>query len=340
MKLTMPFLKAPSMNAKIAAAALLTLALATTPSAVAQFSGPAPGNESGVNRPLQITTDPALLFPADREPVLSPGDLLTVHIFGVTGTDDYSPVARVSLDGAIALPLAGVVHVQGLTLRQGADAIAQRLVAAGMYRNPQVTLLVTESPNQVVTVTGETHGIVPVVGKRRLLDALSVAGGLTPTSSHVITILRPGQDVPMNVDLGNDPVASTMANVPLFAGDTVIVSRTGVVYALGAFRTQSAIPLTGNTPLTVLQAITIAGGPNYEGNRADTRIIRTQGTHRVEVKVNMSRVLAGKDPDPVLQSDDILYLPTSALKAAIRAGGIATLMGIAQLSSYITLNSR
>jgi polysaccharide export outer membrane protein len=140
------------------------------------------------------------------------------------------------------------------------------------------------------------------------------------------------------IDLGNDPANGSMANVPLFAGDILVIARTGVIYALGAFKLQSAIPMVSNSPLTVLQAITLAGGANFEGKREDTRIIRTAGTRRVEVKVNMSRVLAGKDPDPVLQPDDILYLPTSAIKASIRAGGIATLMGIAQLSSYITLS--
>jgi len=331
----MPFLKV-----KIGSPVLLAVIMAAVvPSTRAQFAGPAPGNDVGVNHPLKITTDPALLFPPDREPTIGGGDLLTVHIYGST---EYNPTARVSLDGSIALPLAGVVRIQGLTLTQAQHAIAERLVAGGMYVDPQVSIQIMETPNQVITVTGETRGstgsVVPALGRRRLFDVLAAVGGLPPTASHVITILRPGQDAPLVVDLGNNPANGTMANVPLFAGDTVVVSRTGVIYALGAFKIQSAIPLVSNSPLTVLQAITIAGGPNFEGKREETRIIRTEGTRRIEVKVNMSRVIAGKDPDPVLQPDDILYLPTSGVKAAIRAGGIATLMGIAQISSYITLN--
>ena len=334
MTLTMPFLKV-----KIGSPVLLAIMMAATiPSARAQFAGPAPGNDTGVNHPLKITTDPALLFPADREPTIGGGDLLAVHIYGFT---DYVPASRVSLDGSLALPLAGVVRVQGLTLSQAEHAIAERLVAGGMYRDPQVSIQVMETPNQIITVTGETRGlaggVIPALGRRRLFDVIAAAGGLPPTASHIITILRPGQD-PLVIDLGNNPANSAMANVPLFAGDTVVIARTGVIYALGAFKLQSAIPLASNSPLTVMQAITIAGGPNFEGKKEDTRIIRTEGTRRVEVKVNMSRVIAGKDPDPVLQPDDILYLPTSPMKAAIRAGGIATLMGIAQLSSYITLN--
>jgi polysaccharide export outer membrane protein len=37
----------------------------------------------------------------------------------------------------------------------------------------------------------------------------------------------------------------------------------------------------------------------------------------------------GKVPDPVLQAEDIVFLPSSSWKAAIKSGGIGTLLGIA-----------
>jgi polysaccharide export outer membrane protein len=37
----------------------------------------------------------------------------------------------------------------------------------------------------------------------------------------------------------------------------------------------------------------------------------------------------GKAPDPVLQAEDIVFLPSSTWKAAIKSGGIATVLGIA-----------
>jgi polysaccharide export outer membrane protein len=39
-------------------------------------------------------------------------------------------------------------------------------------------------------------------------------------------------------------------------------------------------------------------------------------------------VINGKAPDPVLQPEDIIFLPTSSMKAAIKSGGIGTLLGI------------
>jgi polysaccharide export outer membrane protein len=111
----------------------------------------------------------------------------------------------------------------------------------------------------------------------------------------------------------------------------VIVSRVGAVYLLGAFRVQGPIPLQQNSPLTLMQVAAIGGGPGFEGKYEDLRIVRTIGMERKVVQVNISKVIDGKEPDPVLQADDIIFLPTSPMKAAIKSGGLSTLLGIASL---------
>ena len=129
-----------------------------------------------------------------------------------------------------------------------------------MYRDPQVTIQIVESPNQIATVIGELHGIVAIIGERRLYDVLAAVGGgggfastattvvlggggLPTTASHIITINRPGVAQPITVDLGTDPEKSAEANIPIFPRDTIVVPRVGVVYLLGAFKTQGAVPL-------------------------------------------------------------------------------------------------
>src|ERR1700761_1621270 len=74
-----------------------------------QFSGPAPGPSTVINPPVTITTDPAILFPSHRDVYLGTEDLISVHIFG---SGDYSPTARVGLDGTVQLPLIGSVAVK------------------------------------------------------------------------------------------------------------------------------------------------------------------------------------------------------------------------------------
>lgn len=309
------------------AATIFVFCLSSLP-ARAQFSGPALGISAPANTPLEPTTDPAILYPASRDIILVRGDLLSIHLFG---TADYQPEARISLDGTIQLPLIGNLHVDGLTIHQAQDLIAKRLTSAGMYRDPQVNIQLTEAPNQSVTVTGEAHGVVPVAGQKRLFDVLAIAGGLPATASHVITIDRPGVAQPIVVDLGTDPAHSARANVPVFPGDTVVVSRVGVVYLLGAFKNQGAIPIQQNAPLTLMQAAALGGGPGFEGKLGDLRIVRTVGLDRKVVQVDAGKVIKGEAPDPVLQANDIVLLPTNAMKAAIKSGGMSTLVGLASI---------
>jgi polysaccharide export outer membrane protein len=136
---------------------------------------------------------------------------------------------------------------------------------------------------------------------------------------------------PIIVDLGTDPAKSAQADIQILPGDKILISRVGVVYMLGAFKVQGAIPLQQNSPLTLMQATALSQGAGFEGKFKDLRIVRTVGLTRTVVKLDISKVLQGKAPDPILQADDIVFLPSDALKAAIKSGGINTVTSIASL---------
>jgi polysaccharide biosynthesis/export protein len=308
-------------------AALAVTALVLLPGNLpAQFSGPGPTTSTA--QAATVTTDRSLLFPTARDAQLSTGDLIQIHVLG---QPEYAPEVRLDADGRVLLPYIGTVNLIGLTISQVEVLLQDHLRDAGIYRDPQVIVQLMEGPNQVATVSGEVHGLVPIVGSRRLLDVLSAAGGLPPTASHVITISRPGIPHPIVVDLGTDPLRSELANVPIFAGDTIIISRIGIVYMIGAFRTPGQIPLTQYAPLTLMQATALSGGINFQGKFNDLRLIRTDGDHRTVVKLDISRIMKGRDPDPILQANDIIFLPDSALKASISNGSLGMLLGIAGL---------
>jgi len=314
------------MSRLLVISAIATLALLWSPACSAQFSGPGPTVSTAST--VTVTTDRALLFPPTRDPKLSPGDLISIRVFEQA---DYNPEVRVAADGSALLPLVGTVQLNGLTVTQAEMLIEQRFKDAGIYRNPQVTIQIVEGPNQVATLVGEVHSVVPIIGSRRLLDVLAVAGGLPATASHVLTISRPGLAEPLVVDLGTDPLHSGLVNIPIFPGDTIIVGRIGVVYMIGAFRTPGTIPLTQYAPLTLMEATAMSGGINFQGKFSDVRLIRTAGDHRTVVKLDIQRVLHGKDPDPILQANDIIFLPDSTLKASISNGSLGTLLGIVSL---------
>jgi polysaccharide biosynthesis/export protein len=335
----------------LTAGLILLLTAAVTSPLRAQFSGPAVKLPSEPNLVPVPTNDPALLQPQNYDIHIDLGDVLTIHVFGSL---EFLPTVKVSADGTIQIPLVGVVPVAGLTVSRAEDVIAERLVNAGMYKNPQVTVDITSAVNHFATVTGELHAIVPLFGVRRLLDVLASStasgsggvsananitssvlassGGWPSTASHIITIIRQGEPKPIVVDLGTDPLRSAAANIVILPHDLIVVSKVGVVYMVGAFARQGAIPLDQNTPLTLLQASALSGGVGFEGKFQDLRIIRTEGAKREVVKVDVKRVLHGKDPDPILQADDIVFLPTNNIKAALKGNGIQTLTSVAEVA--------
>jgi polysaccharide export outer membrane protein len=117
----------------------------------------------------------------------------------------------------------------------------------------------------------------------------------------------------------------------VYPRDIIQISRAGVVYVLGAFKSQGAVPLDQATPLTLMQLAALSAGVGYEGRYDDLRIIRTVGTERKVVDVDIKKVLNGKAPDPILESNDIVFLPTNPMKAALKNLGIGGVLGLVSL---------
>jgi polysaccharide biosynthesis/export protein len=131
------------------------------------------------------------------------------------------------------------------------------------------------------------------------------------------------------VNLGADMSHSDQAGMLIYPRDIIQISRAGVVYVLGAFKTQGAVPLDQATPLTLMQLAALSGGTGFEGKFNDLRLIRTDGTERTVVEVDIKKVFYGKAPDPVLQANDIVFLPTNAMKGLLKSVGANGIIGIA-----------
>jgi polysaccharide export outer membrane protein len=294
-----------------------------------QTNTPAAGTPSG-ETPAQTALpsatplgSQAMLYPGE-DFQLAPGDLISVRVF----LADYQATVRLDLDGNVQLPFIGSMNLSGMTVRAAQAAIADRLRTGGFYRNPEITVQVLDTVNGSVTITGEVRAIVPVATERSLKDVLLTAGGLPANASHTVKIVRPRMPEPIVVDLGTDLASSTTANIPIHPHDIIQITRASVVYVLGAFRNQGAVPLDQSSPLTLLQLAALSGGINYEGQFNDLRLIRTFGKDRKVVDVDIKKVRDGKADDPVLQANDIVFLPTNAMKAALKNLGSGGVLGI------------
>jgi polysaccharide biosynthesis/export protein len=318
-------------------------------SARAQFAGPA---VSTISPPAGSTATALTAKYGDVK--IMPGDIIAIATYGapelttsatttvdLPGSLSATPVQgiKVGAQGEIVLPYLGVVRIGGMTPSEASQYLEKSLKDAGILVNPQVTVELVDSPTRVITVMGEVQkpSTVPAFGELRLLDVISACGGFTPLASHTITIRRRGQDEPITVLLGTDPRNTDETNIPLMAGDTVIVPKVGNVFVVGQVRNPAAIPLAGNTPITVLRAISMSGGLNYGAAMSKTVIIRTlPNNQRVEISLDLSKIMHGKQKDVALSSDDVLLVPSNSFKAGLAGGGGAvaasTLYGIGYLA--------
>lgn len=293
----------------------------TIPSGISQSSD---AGATAASAPSGLMGNQSMLYPGE-DFRLEPGDLISVQVFL---QPDYQATVRISAEGAAILPFIGSVPVEGLTVKAAQALIADRLRAGQYYRDPEVIIRVIDTVNGSVIVTGEVHATIPVANERSLKEVLLTAGGLPANASHTVKIVRQGLAAPIVVDLGTDLASSSAANIPIHPHDIIQVTRASVVYVLGAFKTQGAVPLDQASPLTLLQLAALSGGIGFEARYDDLRLIRTVGTERKLIAVDIKSIRDGRAPDPILQANDIVFLPTQPMKAALKNLGTGGVIGL------------
>jgi polysaccharide export outer membrane protein len=250
---------------------------------------------------------------------ISSGDLLELNVFD---TPELSGKLHVDERGNIALPLAGALPVAGLTAEQAARKIEARLREAAILKEPHASVTVVESATQGITIMGEVRnpGVYLLLGARDLLDLISEAGGLNPQAGKdVIITHRTDFDHPITVRLGSKPGSSSGVNVDIRPGDTIVVSHEGIVYVVGDVGKPGGFLIENNDRLTVLQAIALAQGTNKTAALNRAKVIRKTDTGRQELPVSLKKILANNAPDETLFDGDILFVPNSAGKSALRS---------------------
>ncbi len=274
--------------------------------------------------------------PASAEVLIGSGDLLEISVYGAP---DFNKLdVRVDSSGAISLPLIGTEKVGGLNVRAAEELTAKRLSEGGFFSNPLVTIFEKEYATQGISVLGEVQkpGIYPLLGQRNLLDAISAAGGTTAKAGDIVTVTHRSQpDQPIQVPLSFSPDEASRNNVEVYPGDTVVVSKAGVVYVVGDVRQPSGFVID-KSELTVLQAIAMAQGTNPTAALQRVRLVRTTKDGRQEMPIDLRRVLEAKAPDLKLQPDDIIFVPTSTAKSA----GRRSLEAIIQTATGVAIYRR
>ncbi len=124
------------------------------------------------------------------------GDLVTVTVYSGNGDEKATPYpVRVAQDGTVMVPLIGSVQIGGVEPIVAEQRIATAGIDRGIYRQPYITLTVTEHAVNRITVLGAVgkSGMVELPrGSSDLASALAAAGGLTPDAGTRVEILHRG----------------------------------------------------------------------------------------------------------------------------------------------------
>ncbi len=279
------------------------------------------------------------------EYVIGSGDLLRIEVFDVP---ELSREVRVGESGYVSLPLLPAkVRTGGLTSFQVEEKIAELLQANGLVSRPQVTVFVKEQRSQPITVIGAVRRpmVFQAVRQTTLLEVLSEAGGIAEDAGAVVIVTRQpsipgaGDSAGSGNSAGGTPApplvftinlndllggGSTQFNLPLLGGDVVSVPRAGIVYVVGAVDRPGGFVLQNDREqMTTLKVLALAGGLKGTAKPHQAVILRKTGDsgQRQEVAVNLTKVLARKAEDVRLHPSDILFVPDSAGKKALRRVG-------------------
>lgn len=246
---------------------------------------------------------------------IGPGDWLDISEYH---TPEFHTQVRVSAEGVATLPMVGDIQLAGLDEPAAAHAIEAALLAKGMLLHPLVMVHVTASAAQDISVLGEvTHpGIYPYAFHHRLLDLVAEASGLAPGAGRVVNVFHRDDSKtahPVILDpTGADP--NSDHNPELSPGDTVQVSRAGLVYVVGDLVRPGGFTIDPAQGITVVQAITLAWGPSQNAALSKAILIREQKGGRTITSLNLKRMLRGLDPDLAIHDRDIIFVPDSFAK--------------------------
>jgi polysaccharide biosynthesis/export protein len=242
--------------------------------------------------------------------VIGPRDVVLISVFD---QPTLSGRYAVEADGTFTFPHLGLIRAGGLTSRALEEMLRKRL-SETLFRDPQVTVGVETYKSKRIFIMGEVRspGQQPLSGSMTLIEALAGAGGTTPSASGDAIIVRPkggpggapvlpGQDQTadiLQVDLTKLQAGDFSQNRPLQDGDTVFVPRAETIYIFGEVKSPGAYAITKQ--MTVLQALSLAGGQTENGALNRIKIVRIQAGRKVEVKVKSPETELVKAGDTII----------------------------------------
>jgi protein involved in polysaccharide export with SLBB domain len=264
-----------------------------------------------------------ILTPTQKSPPPAP---ISSPLLSQAAGEESRPEERLEWEGEVHSPRQ-IPLEDYLT---GQDALSNPFISPGTVVFVPSTRLPEKRPF-LVNVVGQVNrmGAYPVTEGARLMEAISSAGGFAEGALiDKITILHrePKSPKELTVDLTDYfREGDVSANPELYEGDTIVVpvseaakrvtpiqgifSPSILLHVIGEVRLPGSYQLTATA--SVLDALTIAGGPTTDADLERVTILRGSEAQTTQLIVDLKRVLEEGHFDllPPLSARDTVFIP-------------------------------
>lgn len=253
---------------------------------------------------LALSMISGLACAQSMQEVLGAGDTVRITAFRYP---ELTTEARLSEEGKVNVPMIGQVTLEGMTPSEAARHIADRLKKGNYLVNPQIDVAVMEARSRQVSVLGfvSRPGRYVLDGTTaKVTDVLAMAGGLVPAASDtaIVTRTRDGKSQSLNIDLAAIiKQGDASKDIVVGSGDSVFVPKASVVYVYGEVVRGGSYRLEPD--MTVMQAISLAGGITPRGSENRTKLRRRGADGKWKETT--------AKPLDILSADDVIYVRES-----------------------------
>jgi polysaccharide export outer membrane protein len=123
-------------------------------------------------------------------------------------------------------------------------------------------------------------------------------------------------------------------NPVIVPGDTVVIDKAGIIYVLGDVGKAGGYLVDNNDRLSLLQALSLAGGWTRTSAQSKVILIRKVPEGREEIKLDLAHMVRGRQADIVVNNGDIVFVPSSIGKIFAYQGVGAIVNGAEQAIVY------
>ena len=262
------------------------------------------------------------------------GDLLAIY---TARMEDFSRLVRVDAQGDIELPLVRKpIAVAGETSLTAAQSVAGELKREGLAVWPEVTISVQQVESKPVIITGAVQSprVIQAIQPLSLVQAIAQAHGVASNAGNEVLVTRTGAGgqvtlaIPLQKVLGS---ADPRYNPMLVGGEIVRVLNGGSIYVVGAATQPGGYPLTQTDHMTVTKAVSLSRGWIASAAPDHAKLYHYSASGiRTETTVNLPKIIAHREPDLAMQTNDVLYIPDSTGRKVL----LQTITSTAQFLSY------